>query len=848
MTTVRIAATVLMAACAASGETGTGKPPAPVDLYGDPLPAGAVARCGTARFRHGATVRCLAWSPDGRIIASGGQGWTSPIRLWDARTGKQIRSLPGQGEIGTYDATWSVAFSPDGKRLASIESDKKVRIRDLATGKVICEFGLQGIHTDRVARHPLVAFGADGETVILPDGRHDVKAEAAGKGKGDMQGSIEKPWIVAITLSRDGSRMAFLRKRPGFEHAEAGFIEVQDMKSGRGRSTKELRVACVALSGDGKLAAGGEMKSPDRDSRVLLFDTESMRQVGALPGHKRGVEHMALSDDGGLVASSGGDGDVRVWDAGKQKQLWQVRVADVRAMAFSPDGRTLGVADYRGVVRLFATADGAPRPVGGGHTGCVFSGALSPDGGTLATGGSDNAVLLWDARTGRPLGRCDGHTKPVVGLDFSPDAKTLVSVGWQSIRLWRADSREPIRVLGGPKGTWRGGRFSPDGSKLVAIGRDGRIVVWDVKDGRELFAHAPEQRGWCHTSAIAPDAGLVAYLQQSMVELGSSVAPSEGPPLKLFDVALGRVRAEFRDWTWPLCFSPHADLITRQKARAIELVEISSGLRVLSLSFSKWHDGDVTAVAWCGRSGRIATGGRDGTICLWDPATGRMLHKFDGHWGEVCAMTFSRDGTVLASASTDATALLWSMAAVPSPAALPKPDAKGMQVCWEELASRQPDKAYRAAAALAAAGDAAVDFLAGRLRPATAADAKRVEALIRDLDSAEYAARERASAELEKLGSAAVDGMRKALKTAESPEVRSRLEALLKSASASIIQSPAVLRELRSVTALERVGTEKARTLLKRLVGGLPGAPVTRAAAAALRRAQQACSPPDKSG
>jgi hypothetical protein len=209
---------------------------------------------------------------------------------------------------------------------------------------------------------------------------------------------------------------------------------------------------------------------------------------------------------------------------------------------------------------------------------------------------------------------------------------------------------------------------------------------------------------------------------------------------------------------------------------------------------------------------------------------------FVGHQKEALNVAFSPDGTLLVSTSSDRTLLTWDvggrLARRPT-----EPTAAELTALWNELAGAEGAKAFQAEQTLMAYPKQATAVFAERLRPAPAADAKRLAALVADLDSDQFAEREKAERELRDLGEQAGPALRKALEGQPSAEMQRRLEALLEQIDPA--RSPEVLRQGRALEVLERIGTPEAGRLLRKLAEGAPGTRLTQDAAAALARLNQ---------
>jgi WD40 repeat protein/serine/threonine protein kinase len=450
----------------------------------------------TSDGRYGGDVMSLAFSPDGKLIASG--GYTRAIKLWRAAGGVLERTLSGYG-----DAILGLNFSADGKMIAGSggNNDKTVRVWNVGDGSKITTL------SDFKGAINCVAFSPDSQYLLTGTDSQEMTINIYRVSDWVLEKKLTQHHaaIHTLTFSHDGKQFA-----SGAYDSTAKVWSYPGFKLLRSL-TGPYGVAHLAFSGDDSM-----LGVVGWDNVLRLFTVATGKEEGKLLFSQTFIQQTALSPDGVYLVSCGGwnDADVSLW---KVKDGSQVRLTghkyNVLGLAVSPDSKMIASVDGDGLIKLWSLPDGKLIRTLKGR-GAILSVAFSPDGKWLATGGgyNNNYVDIWQLPDGKWVKSLRGHKGQVSAVVFSPDSTLIASGGGyddKSVKVWDVAGGKVLFDFAGTAQDVRSLVFSPDGKFLAVADTAPTIHLYNMSGGGENEIKTKDESSAVGL-AFSPDGKILA--------------------------------------------------------------------------------------------------------------------------------------------------------------------------------------------------------------------------------------------------------------------------------------------------------------------------------------------------
>jgi WD40 repeat protein len=655
-----------------------------LDSNGDPLPTGAIRRLGTIRFRGSGTRGGVQLSPDGTLLAIDGDG---VIRLCEFPTGKEFRRLDRPGEAYSLGC-----FSPDGKRLATLApGDSSIHIWDVATLQRIAQLAGHGSWKDKntfVQTWTMgFAFGPDGNTLTSYGSDRTLRVWDIGLAKEIARHKTDD--LEWGPFSPDGKILA--KSCRELENRQCYQIELWDpftCKRILALPRQRDEIFKVAFSPDGRAVA-----LVTAVGNIYVFDVASGQKKCSMitettaegkADRSTGPWVAAFSTDGKLLASIR-NGSLQLWNAVTGKELRQLKGKvgnsdSVHALFFTPDQKTLVVHEFN-ALRFWDLTTGRERLAFTGHLARVQQIAFADDGKSLVSTAGDGSVRFWDLSTSRQLRLIQHRDLLSERVSITPDAKflgTFPDSPREEIRIWNLSAGQILHEFTvkkrGAMPDWSFARaFSPD-AKLLATEGDsgglGEILLWDIAAG-ELVGSFPVHTFMIYSLAFSQDGKMLASSEHD---------EDESNKVRLWDVATQKELFALparKDGAKQVALSPNGKTLATWDDKKILLWEIATRKIVHEFDAAKTHvltsihfvpDGRVLALSYAiyqSYNEELRTFGEEelGIVRVWDVRQCKELYAADTRPTIVQYATLSPNGTLLATASSDTSILLWPLQA-----------------------------------------------------------------------------------------------------------------------------------------------------------------------------------------
>ncbi|MDZ7967417.1 MAG: NB-ARC domain-containing protein [Nostoc sp. DedSLP03] len=573
-------------------------------------------------------IHSVAFSPDGKFLATGDTN--NEIRLYQVVDGKQLLTCKGhKGWI------WPVTFSPDGCVLASGSDDQTVKLWDTSSGQ--CLATLEG-HSGGIWS---VSFSSDGN--ILASSSEDTTVRLWDISTGQCLKTLVEHGsrVWAVTFSADDTMLA--------TGSDDHTVRLWDVITGQCLATllgHTHRVQSVAFSPDGQILASG-----CHDHTVKLWDVATSQCLHTLQGHTDLVNSVAFNSDSMMLASGSDDQTIKLWDVSTSQCLKTFKGHGTRiwSVAFSPDATMLVSGSDDQTVRLWDVSTGQCLKILQGYCNGIWSVTFNPQGTMLVSGSGDQTIRLWDTSTGKCLKTLQGHSNRVTSVSLSPDGSILASGSEdQTVKLWDISIGQCLKTLQGHSNRILSVAFSHDG-KMLATGSDDQTVkLWDVSTGqclKTLQGHT--QRVW--SVVFSPDNHTLA-------------SGCHDQTIRLWDVSTSQclqILQGHTDWIWSVAFSPDATTLASSSSdQTVKLWNVSTGMCLKTLY---GHTNSVYSAAFSMDGCTLASGSGDQTVKLWDVSTSNCEKTLSAHTKLTWSVAFSSKGNTLASSSEDGTIKLWDI-------------------------------------------------------------------------------------------------------------------------------------------------------------------------------------------
>ncbi len=627
------------------------------------------------------SVNTIAFSPDGKTLASGGDN--KLVSLWNMPEGTLKQTF-----IGHRYKIINVVFSADGKTLAST-STSEINLWDITTNT----------HKQSFHKFPLnkdTHITLNGEQVVVTEvdsTANTVEIEYMGNENQNKTFDAYLPLLWTMAFSPDGKVLAYEGKESKESKESKDYLKkdnsifLRNVDTGelvkKIKNTSRYNVKSMTFSADGKTLITADVI----ESTLSLWDVETGQEKKTVFCDPHRPRFVSISPDEKSLVSWSDEASFYLWDisTGKSKQIitGHPSCPHIPSSSLSADGKTLASRDGIIIRYNFYLSDittGKQIKIYDGHTGLIRDTEFNPDGTILATCSEDDTIRLWDVITGKKLKTIRVKKEIYYNLAFSPDGKTLAAASKnEEIYLWNAKSGRRKKTLTGVINDTQHLFFSPelffspDGKHLVYVSCKDDFYVWDVSTGKqiELFS---EQLNNVSNAVFSPDGTTLAITFKRDYDKTNSDEPKRSHQIELWNVADATKQHTYIGYSndvTNVIFSPDGKtLATGSEDNTLRMWDVATGQQKHVLRDQSWihynpiRDARIKLLSFSPDGRIIANGIGRGPIYLWDTESGQLKKILSGHTKLIKEISFSADGLTLTSMSGDGTVLVWDLSSI----------------------------------------------------------------------------------------------------------------------------------------------------------------------------------------
>ncbi len=821
------------------------------DRYGDPLPAGAVARLGTVRLRkRGAFAQCY-FSSDGHVMATTPSrsllGGISCMYLWDLKTGRLIRTVRST-KTSDNALFHSIAFMPDDKCLISADATGRViAFWEVQSGKELRRLTVDS-RGDEDSTLNTIALSSDGRMLAcgLTGGAITVIDLESKKQMLKSLGTKDRDDIESLAFTADGMFLASLDAR--------NHVSLMDVRTGKTHSHFKIEQSTrVILAPDARHVAAITLRE-DRTSWALnQWDVASGKKKRLFEGSTRDFwDELCYSNDGKMlvgIEQSKGLVEFRNVAAGRLIRSFNISIKEfLTGIVLSPDQKILVCyGDDASYLGLWDTVNRKPILDFPGDTYPPSDLNWSADGKRLAAGPGD--LFIWDVTQQTLINRFalsrDLRRDLFLKFRFSPRYDRAAGADEDKLVILDIGTKRRITEIHGQNQQRSTFNFSPSGEYLATTGLDGIVNVWEANSGKRIIR--------IDTRAQSTRVSWLLYTPD-----GKTLATGDGPlTVHLWDLASGRhlvkmegnkqrQRERFTDERWQCCFTHDGQTLFVSSSSQLVVWDFRNRREIdffCENENPEWRHIGTTPVSVSADDRIVAWVGSTNKLRLWERASGRLVYSFNDVYSD---FAFAPEIQLLATGcDSDGSILIWDLVNLflreQRHADGEKP--RSIEQALEDLAKPDARCAYQAIGLLASNESEALAVFDKHLYPVPEAKAKEITAWLKDLDNVDFSVRENATRCLKDLRESARPFLERVLVGSPTAESRRRIQSLLDLLDPLSGDS---LRDVRSVQVLEYLGTPEAIRRLRRLEEGYSEARLTKEAKAALTRLKQRADRPLK--